>query len=62
MTETELTLAKDIGEQMSHKILCPRKCCGEDDPQELSTYGDRENRLFCPHCEIDIHIIVKDFD
>lgn len=58
MTDMELKLAKDIGSQMSGKILCPRKCCGTDDPQELSTYGDFEDKLFCPHCEMDVQITV----
>lgn len=62
MTDEELKLAKNIGEQMSGKILCPRKCnwlCGEDLKQELSTYGDMEDTLFCPHCELDVEIVVK---
>lgn len=61
MTEKELQFAKHIGEQMSGKILCPGDCNLPNDliKQELSTYGDDENRLFCPHCEMDIQITVK---
>ena len=56
MSDEELKLAKNIGEQMSGKILCPRKCV---EGQELFTYGDFEDRLFCPHCEMDVRIVVK---
>lgn len=56
MTDKELQLARDIGEQMSDKILCPRACV---EGQALSTYGDMEDRLFCPHCEMDVEIVVK---
>jgi hypothetical protein len=57
MTDEELALAKDIGEQMSGKILCPRKCV---DGQTLSVFGDFENQLFCPHCEMEIELVVKE--
>lgn len=56
MTDEELRLAKRIGEQMSGKILCPRECV---EGQELSTFGDFEDQLFCPHCEMEIEIVVK---
>lgn len=56
MTDEELKLAKDIGEQMSNRILCPRRCI---ETQTLSTYGDMEDTLFCPHCELDVDIVVK---
>lgn len=56
MTDEELKLAKHIGEQMSGKILCPRQCI---EGQRLSTYGDMEDTLFCPHCELDVEIVVK---
>ena len=52
---TNLELAKNIGEQMSHVILCPRKCI---EGQELSTFGDNEDRLFCPHCEIEVQLTI----
>jgi hypothetical protein len=51
-------LAKNIGEQMSGKILCPRECV---EGQMLSTYGDEEDCLFCPHCELDVEIVVKNY-
>lgn len=56
MNAEELKLAKNVGEQMSDKILCPRRCLEE---QKLSTYGDFEDQLFCPHCELDVEIVVK---
>jgi hypothetical protein len=52
----ELRLAKQIGEQMSDKILCPRECV---DGQTLSVFGDWEDSLFCPHCEMEVDIVVK---
>lgn len=62
MTDEELKLAKNIGEQMSGKILCPRQCNRIYDSstwQALSTVGDMEDTLFCPHCELDVEIVVK---
>lgn len=56
MDDEELRLAKNIGEQMSGKILCPRQCV---EGQELSTFGDFENQLFCPHCEMEVDIVVR---
>jgi hypothetical protein len=55
MSDEELKLAKNIGEQMSNKILCPRECV---EGQALSTSGDMEDRLFCPHCEMEVQITV----
>ena len=59
MTAEELQLAKNIGEQMDGKIFCPRGCGVGNDRQDLSTYGDYGDRLFCPHCEMDIQITVS---
>lgn len=56
MNNEELQLAKNIGEQMNSKILCPRECVVG---QELSTFGDFEDQLFCPHCELEVEIVVK---
>lgn len=56
MTGEELQLAKNIGEQMTGKILCPRECV---EGQTLSTFGDSEGSLFCPHCEMEVDIVVK---
>lgn len=52
----EQKAAVNIGEQMSGKILCPRACV---EGQELSTFGDWPWLLFCPHCELEVEIIVK---
>ena len=56
MNDEELRLAKNIGEQMSGKILCPRECV---EGQELSVFGDFEDSLFCPHCEMEVTLTVK---
>jgi hypothetical protein len=56
MNDEELKLAKNVGEQMSGKILCPRECV---EGQTLSTFGDFEDQLFCPHCEMEVHLTVK---
>lgn len=55
MSGEELALAKDIGNQMDSKILCPRRCV---EGQYLCTYGDDPQELFCPHCELDVRIEV----
>lgn len=57
MSTEELALAKNIGEQMSGKILCPRECV---EGQTLSVFGDFEDTLFCPHCEMEVEIIAKE--
>lgn len=51
--EKDLLLAKHIGRQMDGQILCPAGCIYG---QHLSTYGDFEDTLFCPHCDIDVKI------
>lgn len=55
MSDSELQLAKNIGEQMSGKILCPRNCV---EGQQLSVFGDFEDQLFCPHCELEVRLQV----
>ena len=59
MTDRETDLAKHIGTQMNNKILCPQCHILE---QELSTFGDNEDRLFCPHCEMEVQITVRLYD
>jgi len=54
--ESNEQLAKNIGEQMNAVILCPRACV---EGQRLSTFGDFEDQLFCPHCELEVTITVK---
>ncbi len=56
MSDQEVRWAKEVGKQMDGKILCPRKCI---EGQELSVFGDFEEELFCPHCEVVIQITVK---
>lgn len=59
---TEEAYAFDIGKQLSGKIICPRcrnEAWKDEDQQTLSTYGDFENTLFCPHCELDLHLRVS---
>ena len=51
-------IAKKIGELINGKITCPfSESCQQLD-QKLSTYGDFENELFCPHCEGELTIKV----
>lgn len=57
MNAHELALAKKIGEQMDGKILCPRECV---EGQTLSVFGDFEDTLFCPHCEMEVTLVVKE--
>lgn len=54
--------AIEIGKQLNSKIICPR--CrmdgwADDEQQTLSTYGDFEDMLFCPHCELDLNLEVR---
>ena len=58
----EQEYAKDIGKQLNGKIICPR--CRMDgwpdsEQQTLSTYGDFEDILFCPHCELDLNLEIR---
>jgi rubredoxin len=66
MTNTDHTLAEqyavDIGKQIDNKIVCPRcrvDTRKDEDQQTLSTYGDFEDELFCPHCELDVELKVS---
>ena len=55
-----LVIAKQLGRQIAgNGILCP--ICGERSEQFLSTMGDYENTLFCPHCEFEFTINVNPF-
>lgn len=65
MNESELNYAKNLGKQVAKggKLFCP--LCKEKlttefskDDQSLSSFGDFEDTLFCPHCDTTISIIV----
>jgi rubredoxin len=53
----EIKLAKNFGEQISGKIYCPN-CSTEKDKQLIYVFGDCEDSLFCPHCELTINLTV----
>lgn len=57
ITQEEENWAKNVGTQMNGVILCPRQCT---QGQTLSTYGDDEANLFCPHCDLQVEVIVQD--
>jgi len=50
--ELDLALLRIVGSQVAlgRVLTCPT--CGED--QNLSSFGDQEELLFCPHCEMEI--------
>lgn len=52
-------LMKKLGKSMDGKVICPlcsQREMGVQREQELSCYGDRENILFCPHCELEVKL------
>ena len=54
-------IAIRIGKQeLDGKIICP--CCYDDGGvakgQKMYCYGDYEDELFCPHCEMVLKIEV----
>ena len=55
---TEIDLLKYIGKRVGEKkpLICPL-CSSKDGEQFLSSFGDYENELFCPHC--DLHLELK---
>ena len=55
---TEIELLKAIGERVGKgwHLICPL-CSDNDREQHLSSFGDYENELFCPHC--DLHLELK---
>lgn len=57
-TFTELELLKEIGKKVgiAKPLICPF-CSDSDGEQPLSNFGDYENELFCPHC--DLHLEIK---
>ena len=58
MTEDEMNWAKDLGKQidLADNILCPRRCV---EGQTMSALGDFEDILWCPHCEIEVRLVVS---
>ena len=61
MTEKELIMAKDLGKTISMmQVPCPQ--CAIDEPmleQDLCAFGDEEDILFCPHCELQVTMNLK---
>ncbi len=59
MTDKEITkaLGKNVG--LGKPLLCP--ICSPycmDGEQPMSSIGDFEHNLFCPHCDLSIELIV----
>ena len=52
----DLELLKNIGSQISGKVICPDCLEVEKLDQELFTIGDHENLLFCPHCDLGLEL------
>ena len=67
MTEKELKIARNLGKQVAkgNILYCPY--CKEEstleynneNDQDLSSFGDYEETLFCPHCELTVELAVK---
>lgn len=59
MTDEEITIAlgKNVGS--GKPLLCP-VCSSEsiDGEQPMSSFGNMENILFCPHCDLNIELKV----
>ena len=46
-------LGKSVGS--GKPMLCP--VCSQDDPvQPMASFGDLENHLFCPHCDLGVRL------
>lgn len=65
MDKAELSYAKNLGKQVAkgnilYCPLCKEKLTTEflSNDQDLSSFGDFENELFCPHCDITVELIV----
>ena len=65
MNLAELNYAKNLGKQVAKGdvLFCP--FCKEamviefsPNDQDLCSFGDSENILFCPHCDTSIELIV----
>ncbi len=61
MNEVELKMARDLGKTISMmEVPCPR--CAIDEPmleQDMCSFGDYEEVLFCPHCELEVYMILN---
>ena len=59
-------IAKFLGKQvgLGRPLACPR--CSDDNglgdnpdgKQLMSSMGDYENQLFCPHCDLSVDLVV----
>lgn len=55
--EIAIALGKYVGK--GEPLLCP--VCGVDaldGGQTMMSYGDSENHLFCPHCDLGVELVV----
>lgn len=55
----EIRIAKHIGEQISGKFYCPECSIPPDRLQKIYVFGDSENELYCPHCDLTVELVVK---
>ncbi len=58
---TDLEIAIELGKNVGtgKPLLCP--LCSPDcmpGGQPMSSYGDDESNLFCPHCDLGINLMV----
>lgn len=60
---TELEIVKELGKQVASNkpLTCPN--CAQwsgpkDELQPLSSFGDYEETLFCPHCDLTVSLTV----
>jgi hypothetical protein len=59
---TELEYLRELGKQvgLGKRLSCP--ICSNEPPeseQPMSSIGDFEEELFCPHCEVVIEMRIK---
>ena len=61
MTNKEIAIAlgKQVG--LGKALYCPLCSTGikDDDEQLMSSMGDYEDTLFCPHCDLYVELKVK---
>lgn len=57
----DIDIAKDLGRMvgMGMPLVCP-VCVKDKQPNQLiSSFGDSAERLFCPHCEMELDIVIR---
>jgi hypothetical protein len=62
--EAALAVAREVGDRIAghaanlagRALFCPRGC--DDGKQQMTTFGDEEDSVFCPHCNFSFRIEV----